>query len=252
MFCIIFKSTCITFADSYIGFGISKFRASTLLYRMFKLRYTFRVLDPCHVYITLPALTHSSVFINIQIEGESSIGNSTLFYDEESYSSLNGYLRNQVKNLYEFTLGGNAGSRKIYSFLLDDLSSNMSHRFIFSLNGQNYTRCPDNGFDFKFSTLPDHNSIIHNQNYSTDSKSGISIDSNINLIVAGNVGITTKLIRQFQLMNSLEDINKLDALILGGNIAKDNGCESCKFLWDELMVQFSSLFTNVGRIVPIM
>lgn len=236
LFSITFKSVCVTNSHSYIGIKLDEFTLSTQLMRMFEIRAGLSLLDPCYVYITLPRFTHSSAFVNVLIKADGLYNLSRLYYDEKSYFHQNGFMRNRKDNKFKRTFGGDEGSRDIYTFLIDSLDASTEYTFMLNINGLNYSECANGRFGFNYRTLPG--------SWSNPGK--------VNYIVAGNIGATSKTKRQIELIKTMPNIRDLDLFVLGGNIAKDNGCNTCRFLWDEIIISFSEINNITNRIIPFM
>ena len=145
-------------------------------------------------------------------------------------------MRNENKKPLRESFGGDTGQSDVYSFLINNLTPNTRYSFILSIDNQNYSRCLDNRFGFEFRTLP---------------ASWTSFDE-VNFVVAGNLGVTDRMVKQMGLINNVFKEDELDLIVLGGNIAKDNGCMQCQFLWKELFTSFAGIYNHTGRIVPLM
>ena len=75
----------------------------------------------------------------------------------------------------------------------------------------------------------------------------------ITIVQGGRLGLTAGGIKLTQLLTNFTLINnEPDLIILGSDVANDNGMDSCMYRWDLLLYQFEThLFKPLKRLVPI-
>lgn len=216
---------CIAFYEEYVGLRIEIITTSlsSTLSRYIQLSDACPPGPPCHIYATLPEDPSTSVFINLHTNIE--YENIQIAYDEQDYFSSNRNLRfTQNATTIKLDYIEQRGRRSVHSALLSGLTQDTE--YVIQIKYEGMTQATVN-----YITLPDE----------TNPK-------NILLSTGGDLG--DRLIgREVTFQAGAVDP---DVLIVGGDLAYDDGEATCYFTWDNFFKSFADSILPSGRLIPFL
>jgi hypothetical protein len=116
------------------------------------------------------------------------------------------------------------GQRNIFVCLLTDLDSDTTYEF----------------------TLLDKENPIFNSTYVTLPRKGQAYSDSITIMFGGDYGF---LDNGRGLVSTISE-QDVDVIIIGGDVAYDNGNKHCYYSWDLMLWDFEAEFKQIGRIIP--
>lgn len=219
---IIFNNFCASAYQDYVGPIFGTASLSTQLTRFFQLSKACPPGPPCHLYATLPEDASTSVFINAHTDESYEV--ITIFYDlESSYNNTSRLRYSKDSVSFEITGMESDGKRRVHSFYLNNLQPDSRYYFQIyydeEVQASNY-----------YQTLP-----------------GEDNPRDMVIIQGGDMGDTSA---SRQVTIATGQLNP-DVIILGGDLAYDNGMCTCYFAWDYLFRDLDEVNKQNGRLVPI-
>jgi len=211
--------TCMNYFNEGYGTKIQGLGMSTRLTRYFELDTVCPQGKICHLYATLPEDSATGVILNVHTGSD--VSSITVGYKEDGDDQP--ITKQVVSQSYLIDLEGK-GDRYMHSAYLSNLSPNTTYYFEVSYNG----KVQKNG---TYLTLPDQN-----------------LQRNIVLATGGDAGTSAKA----KNMTIAVGKYKPDAIMVGGDLAYDNGLRACYYSWDLFLWMFESLNDKMGRVVPLM
>jgi hypothetical protein len=216
---------CIAFYEDFVGLRIEAIdlSVSTTLSRYFQLADICPPGKPCHIYATLPEDATTAVFINLHTNIKHE--NIAVLYDTKDYYEANHNLRySQGAATIKLDYLEQRGRRAVHSALLDGLTPETRYFVQIKYDGVIYS-------SFDYVTLPDKN-------------------SSKNLIISngGDLGDRT-VAKQITFQAGSVDP---DVIIIGGDVAYDDGEHTCYFTWDHFFDSFTLSTLTAGRLVPFL
>jgi len=212
--------TCMNYFNEGYGTKIQGLGMSTRLTRHFELDTVCPKGKICHLYATLPEDSSTGVILNVHTGPD--VQSIVIAYgipDNEKSLLTN----NVTSQSYLVELEGK-GDRYMHSAYLNNLLPNTTYSFEIYYDG----KMQRNG---TYLTLP-------NQELQRD----------ITLATGGDAGTAAKA----KNMTNALIYYKPDAIMVGGDLAYDNGMRSCYYSWDLFIWMFESVNEKMGRVIPLM
>lgn len=222
---LITHKSCIV--DHTVGYGISLLNGK-VIYSSSLVRYL--TLDkvcggeaPCHIYATVPFDTSSSVFINVHTNIH--VKEIVVNYEKSSVYSETGSLPYSETSSYTIHQEYDyVGERNIHNVLLQNLAPNTLYTVEIYYNGKTQATTT-------YQTLP-----------------GTASSDNFTLIYSGDAGYN---LNSQQMTPVIAEQNP-SALIIGGDIAYDDGANSCYYTMDLFLSMVEKgINEKLGRLVPL-
>ena len=180
---------------------------------------------PCQLYATLPFDTATSVFLNVHTHTD--IRTITVNFDTEEVYKTNGKLGQKAQSSYYISPPGydSVGERNIHNILLTDLTPDTKYIIEIFYDGKTQKQT-------SYQTLPSKES-----------------QANFNLIYGGDIGFS-KAAQDLSILAAEKDPR---VLIIGGDLAYDDGHASCYHTLDKAMSMLQSLVNDkLKRLVPLL
>jgi len=217
--------TCMNYFNANYGYNIQGFGMSTRFTRYFTFDTVCQEGQICHLYATLPEDTETGVIINIHTGPD--VTSLTVGYEVQSKHEENKANKDILPNVvtaesYHIDIE-TRGARYVHSAILNNLAPNTTYYFEIYYND----KVQRNG---TYITLPTKN-----------------LERNLTIAVGGDAGTTAN---AQKMTAALGDYN-LDAIIVGGDLAYDNGMQSCYYSWDLFIGMFEKVNERLGRLVPL-
>lgn len=188
---------------------------------------------PCHVYLTLAEDASSGVFVNIHTPTASSQtqvrfyaeceNEEVQFGDTPCQSPRQPSLAMQVPHDYL-----KEGRRDVYSAFVGDLTAGANYSLIIEVGGKNLTSLPH----WRFRTAPKHG-------------------DNVQLVFGGDMGSSSGVSKLMALGVGAQTGAGPAAVVIGGDIAYDNGMPSCWCVWDDWLDRWDEAMVGAQRLVPL-
>jgi len=220
--------TCMNYFNADYGYHIQGLGMSTRLTRYFTFDTVCQEGQICHLYATLPEETETGVIFNIHTGPD--VTSLTVGYEEKpkyEESKAKGeapqVLPNIVKADSYYIDIETRGARYVHHAYISNLQPNTTYYFEVYYNN----KAQRNG---TYVTLPTKN-----------------LERNLTIAVGGDAGTTTKA----QKMTAALENYPLDAIIVGGDLAYDNGMKSCYYSWDLFLGMFEKINQKLERVVPL-
>ena len=222
---LITHKSCIN--DHTAGYGISLLNGK-VIYSSSLVRYL--TLDkvcggeaPCHIYATVPFDTSSSVFINVHTNVH--VKEIVVNYEKSSVYSETGSLPHSETSSYTIHQEYDyVGERNIHNVLLQNLAPNTLYTIEIYYNGKTQATTT-------YQTLP-----------------GSDSTDNFTLIYSGDAGYN---LNSQQMTPVIAEQNP-SALIIGGDIAYDDGANNCYYTMDLFLSMVEKgINEKLGRLVPM-
>lgn len=216
---------CIAFYEDYVGLKIKALdlSVSTTLSRYFQLQDACPPGPPCHVYATLPEDATTAVFINAHTNVQHE--NIVIKYDTRDYYNANNNLRNSVdSSTIKLDFIEQRGRRSVHSALVDGLTPETRYLMQIVYDNKVY-------YSFDYVTLP-----------------GPDSQKNIVISTGGDLG-DRDIARE--ITNQAGSVNP-DVIVIGGDVAYDDGEHSCYFTWDHFFDSFTLATLTSGRLIPFL
>lgn len=220
---LLFTGFCVSSYQDYVGpiFGTASLSSS--FSRYFQLPEFCPPGPPCHIYATLPEDTARSVFINVHTHDSYDV--IGIEYELENSSSFNTEREVKSSKSTSFKVAGTdrSGRRKLHHFYLDNLQPDTMYKLRIVYDGGVQAVA-------NYRTLP-----------------GPDSPRDIIFVQGGDMGNT----------KATRDVTKAaiamnpDVLMLGGDLAYDNGMCECYFAWDYFLKDLEMLNSELGRLVPV-
>lgn len=218
-----FSGGCLAFYEEYVGFKVYVFNLSTTFSRYFELNDACPPGPPCHIYATLPEDASTGVFINVQTNVQ--YEKISIFYDTKDYYDTTNSLRySQEADTIKLDHLEQRGRRSVHSALLNNLIPNTLYEVQIHYDNQLQA-------SFNYETFPDETST-RNLVISTGGDLG---DRNVGRQMTLQVGLSNP-----------------DVIVVGGDLAYDDGLQTCYFTWDNFLRSFAVSTLNAGRLIPFL
>jgi len=205
------------YGSVFEGFGIS-----TRFSRYYQLDTVCPAGQICHLYATLPEDSSKGVILNVQTGRDVSsiiIGYDTIAnYDEKKALANNGTSQSYFVDLEE------RGARYVHSVYLGDLEANTEYYFEVYFNN----KMQRSG---TYRTLPTE-----------------TLERDVLIAAGGDAGTTANA----RAMTAVLSNYSLDAILVGGDMAYDNGMRSCYYSIDLFLDMFERVNKQLKRVVPLM
>lgn len=216
---IALKGVCICVFNSNYGYRIKdEFMFSTQWLRSQQIDKVCEKEKLCHIYATLPEDTAHSVFINLHTGLD--VKNVTV-----KLTTGAGTITQNLTDPFSMKHLENIGQRNVFHALFTNLTANT----MYAVNVTN----------------TDSGKILAITNYRTLPDEGAE---EIRMAVGGDVGL------EDDARNLTRNLVSFDphVVILGGDIAYDDGMKTCFYSWDNLYDIFSDeLNEKLNRLVPL-
>jgi len=222
---LITHKSCIN--DHTAGYGISllngKFIYSSSFYRYLTLDKVCAAEAPCHIYATLPFDTATSVFINVHTNIH--VKDITVNYEKSSVYAETGSLTSSQSSSYTLHQDyDSVGERNIHNVLLQNLAPNTLYTIEIYYNGKTQATTT-------YQTLP-----------------GPESTESYTLIYGGDAGYNGN----SQRMTPVIADQNPRALVIGGDIAYDDGASSCYYTMDLFLTMIENgINKKLNRLVPL-
>lgn len=216
---------CVTFFNTSYGIGNSYIHFSSKFTRYLELNTVCPQGQICHIYATLPEDSSTSVFINVHTGND--INTLQINYDTlaNHQASPKAVLNYSATPSSYYTDLETRGDRYVHSTYLGNLTNNTMYYFEVVYNGE----VQGNG---TYMTLPSKN-----------------MERNITLAAGGDVGNTPVAL---QMTTTVSEYSP-DIILIGGDLAYDNGLPTCYYSYDLFLNMLASISSNSGgRLIPYM
>lgn len=215
---------CLTYFNTGYGIGVGTMHFSSKFGRYLELNTVCPQGQICHVYATLPEDSSSSVFINVHTGND--ISTLQVNYDTlaNHQAAPNDALNHTAFPSSYYTDLETRGDRYVHSVYLGNLTNNTMYYFEIAYNGA----VQGNG---TYMTLPSKN-----------------MERNITLAAGGDVGNTPMAVQ----MTSTVKGYSPDIILIGGDLAYDNGLPTCYYSYDMFLNMLASINPSSGRLIPYM
>lgn len=203
------------------GFQYGPFSVSTYFTRRMFSNNACADGQVCHIYSTLPEDPSTAVILNVHTGQD--VKSINILYRQAIDNSTKERSFN-LKTAQSFYLDfEQRAARYVHSAYLSGLQPATEYYFQIFYNdkvqGESY-----------FKTLPD-----------------VNMENNMTIVLGGDVGATEKaekIVKQL-------DTKKPDVILLGGDLAYDNGNEYCWQAYDSFLEMFEGLNTRLNKLVPL-
>jgi len=219
---LLFTGFCVSSYQDYVGPIFGTASLSSTFTRYFQLPEFCPPGPPCHVYATLPEDTATSVFINVHTNEKYNVIGIEYELDHSSYESERD-VKSQNSTSFKVAGTDRNGRRKLHHFYLDNLVPDSTYNLRIVYDGIVQHRTV-------YKTLPGQDS-----------------PRDVILVQGGDMGNT----------KATRDVTKAtiamnpDVLVLGGDLAYDNGMCECYFTWDYFLKDLEQVNEALGRLVPV-
>jgi len=180
---------------------------------------------PCQLYATLSFDTATTVFLNVHTHVD--VKTITINYDtEEIYNNNNGKFTKQAQSSYYISPSGydSTGERNIHNILLQQLNPDTKYIIEVFYDGKSQKKT-------FYQTLPSKDS-----------------SSKFNIVYGGDIGYS----KAAQDLSTIAVEKDPRVLIIGGDLAYDDGHASCYHTLDKTMSMLQNLINEkLGRLVPL-
>jgi len=212
------EGTCMNCFNEGYGQQMFGLGMSTKMTRYFELGTVCKSGQICHLYATLPEDSATGVIVNVHTGPD--VDSLLVKYKKQDEKT---YEKNVTAQSYYLNLE-TRGDRHVHSAFLGGLDVNSKYNFEIYYNGK--TQRSGN-----YQTLPSK-----------------SLERNILMASGGDVGTSMRA----RNMTAALETYPLDVILVGGDLAYDNGMPSCYYSWDEFLRMFESINDYQGRLVPLM
>lgn len=185
-------------------------------------------LMPCHVYLTLAEDASSSVFINIHMplrpHGDD-VRVYTLCESNQEDCWNPRYAAFGVRFDHSYL---KAGDRQVHSAFIQGLSAGTDYRIVIEVAGKNLSSLPH----WRFRTAP-------------------SEGENVELVFGGDMGSSTSVSHLMGIGVASEWHGTPAAVVVGGDVAYDNGMASCWCVWEDWLDRWDDAMVRARQLVPL-
>lgn len=221
-FCSLWDEFCVSSFNEFTFYSFGPVSLSNYLFRYFTMSELCPVGPPCQLYATLTEDAATSVIINAHTH--QSYERLLLQYDVKSFVEKNEKFRYAVETeVFQPFYSESIGKRNVHSVQITDLSPETYYTMRLVHEGKVIK-------EFTYKTLPDENS-----------------ETPIIIATGGDVGLTQVAVNVTRIVTEYNP----DVLIIGGDIAYDNGMCNCYFAYDLYFKPFNELNEKLGRLVPV-
>jgi len=220
---LLFHNLCVSSYQSYVGPIFGTASLSSELTRFFQLGKACPVGPPCQIYATLPEETATSVFLNVHTNEKYEVISAK--FDTQEYYNKYGEMRYSAESTGSIQTEGmeNNGVRRVHTLYLNKMEADTMYTIDIVYEGGVQSTVT-------YRTLPDEHS-----------------QRDIIIIQGGDMG-NTKASQDITYAAVKKDP---DVLVLGGDLAYDNGMCTCYFSWDFFLKDLDHLNKQLGRLVPV-
>lgn len=210
--------TCLNFSNQGYGTKFDTFGLSTAFSRYFQIKTVCPSGQICHLYATLPEDSATSAILNVHTAAD--VKKITIGYGVHSHKKITTNITAQsfYVDLEE------RGARYVHSAVLTGLEPNTTYYFEIYYN----KKMQRNG---TYLTLPSHKMERH-------------------LLIAAGGDAGTKL-HSHKMTAALGEHHSPDAILVGGDLAYDNGIPACYYSLDLFLGMFEKLNEKFGRVIPL-
>ena len=224
---LITEDTCMDFFNEGYGVEFEGSGLSTRFSRYFQIDTACPQGQICHLYATLPEDGSSSTILNVHTGTDVSsiiIGYDILDeYNERKTSDGSATLANNITAQSFYIDLEERGARYLHSAFLHNLTANKLYYFEVYFND----KMQRNG---TYQTLPTN-----------------ALERNLTIAVGGDAGTSSNTREMTAVLGAFP----LDAIVVGGDVAYDNGMRSCYYSFDLFLRMFESVNQKIGRVVPM-
>jgi hypothetical protein len=219
---LITQDTCMNFYNEGYGSVFEGFGISTRFSRYYQLDTVCPAGQICHLYATLPEDSSKSVILNVQTGTD--VSSLIIGYDTaDNYEQKKALANNATSQSYFVGLE-ERGARYVHSVYLGNLAANTEYYFEVYFNN----KMQRNG---TYRTLPTE-----------------TLERDVLIAAGGDAGTTANA----RAMTSVLSNYSLDAILVGGDMAYDNGMRSCYYSIDLFLNMFEGVNKQLKRVVPLM
>jgi len=221
---LITQDTCMNFYNEGYGSVFEGFGLSTRFSRYYQLDTVCKAGEICHLYATLPEDSSKAVILTVQTGSD--VNTIIMGYDKASNveEGVPKQLANNATSQSYYVDLEQRGARYVHSVYLGDLEPNTEYYFEIYFNN----KMQRSG---TYRTLPTE-----------------KLERDVLIAAGGDAGTTS----DARAMTSVLGNYSLDAILVGGDMAYDNGMRSCYYSIDLFLNMFERINQQASRIIPLM
>jgi len=212
--------TCFSLFNEGYGSQFLSFKISTRFSRYFTIDTVCPSGQICHLFATLPEDSATAVILNVHTATD--VSSITIGYAVQS-DPQQPIIKNVTSQSFYVDLE-ERGARYVHAVVLSSLEPNTNYYFEIYYNN----KMQRNG---TYLTLPSE-----------------KMERNVLLASGGDVGTD----EQARAMTAALGDYPIDAILIGGDLAYDNGMRSCYYSHDLFIEMFENLNQKMKRVIPLM